>query len=114
MEAIKGKRYTAEEREVLLAEYNLSGMALTAFCKLEGKPSYPVFKKWVEDASGDAPTKAAPKAASSLLAEFEQVLAQEETREQKFLKFLKEKQKSLQAELAEVEREIAKRETATA
>jgi len=119
MEAVKGKRYTAEEREVLIAEYNLSsmngmGMTLTAFCKQPGKPSYPIFKKWLEDASGDAPVKGASKVAGSLQAEFEQVLAQEETKEQKFLKFLKAKQIELQAALAEVEREIAKRESAAA
>jgi transposase-like protein len=104
------KRYTPAEREALIAEYNLGGLPITAFCKQPGKPAYQVFKKWLEDASGTAPTSKAPTSgkAASLLAEFEEVLAQEETREQKYLRFLKGKREELKAELAQVEAEIAK------
>ncbi|MCY1305944.1 hypothetical protein D9M70_557740 [compost metagenome] len=98
------KRYTQADREALIAEYNLGGMAITAFCKLPGKPAYQVFKKWLEDAAGTAVPK---KTATSLYAEFQ---ANEEREDARFLRFLKGKRAELQAALAEVEAEIAKRE----
>ena len=74
-QAIQGKRYTPEDREALIAEYNLSGAAMTAFCKQPGKPSYQVFKKWLDGddapkASGSKPSGASSRTAMSLRDEF--------------------------------------------
>lgn len=112
-QAIQGKRYTPEDREALIAEYNLSGAAMTAFCKQPGKPSYQVFKKWLDGddapkASGSKPSGASSRTAMSLRDEFNA------SRDDAYLIFLKEKAADLRTQIAAVESEIQKLESAKA
>lgn len=112
-QAIQGKRYTPEEREVLIAEYNLSGAAMTAFCKQPGKPSYQVFKKWIEGddgpkAAGSKPTSASSRTGLTLRQEFEA------TQDAAYLAFLKTKASDLRTRLSALEGEIQKLEAAQA
>ncbi|MNN52520.1 hypothetical protein D3C81_1672250 [compost metagenome] len=107
-QAIQGKRYTQDEREALIAEYNLSGAAMTAFCKLPGKPSYQVFKKWIE---GDEPKGVKVSSASSrtgltLRQKFEA------TQAAAYLQFLKNEAADLRTQLSAIEGEIQKLEAA--
>lgn len=109
--AIQGKRYAPDEREALIAEFNLSGAAMTAFCKLPGKPSYQVFKKWLEGddapkATGSKPSSASSKTGLNLRAEFQA------TQDAAYLVFLKEKAAELRIQIAAVESEIQKLESA--
>ncbi|VVP91820.1 hypothetical protein PS914_03201 [Pseudomonas fluorescens] len=112
-QAIQGKRYTLEEREALIAEYNLSGAAMTAFCKQPGKPSYQVFKKWLDGddapkASGSKPSSASSRTGLSLRQEFEA------TQADAYLAFLKTKASDLRTQLSALEGEIQKLEAAQA
>lgn len=110
-QAIQGKRYTPEVREALIAEFHLSGAAMTAFCKQPGKPSYQVFKKWLDGddapkASGSKPSGASSRTAMSLRDEFNA------SRDDAYLIFLKEKAADLRTQIAAVESEIQKLEAA--
>lgn len=111
-QAIQGKRYKPEEREALIAEYNLSGAAMTTFCKMPGKPSYQVFKKWIEGddspkgSTGSKPSGASSRTAMSLRDEFNA------SRDDAYLIFLKEKATELRTQIAAVESEIQKLESA--
>ncbi|WP_338807636.1 hypothetical protein V8U11_15930 [Pseudomonas chlororaphis] len=110
-QAIQGKRYTQEEREALIAEFNLSGAAMTAFCKMPGKPSYQVFKKWIE---GDDAPKASGSKTSSASSRTGLTLRQkfEATQATAYLNFLKGEAAELRTQLSAIEGEIQKLEAA--
>ncbi|WP_416311362.1 hypothetical protein [Pseudomonas sp. W03] len=97
----KAKRYTPEEREALIAEFNLSGLSINAFCKQEGKPAYQVFKNWLEGTghSGGAPVS---RTGLSLKEEFQA------RQEDAYKAFLKEKIAELEGQLAAVKGELSK------
>lgn len=67
--------YNDEQKQALIAEFEASGKSMNAFVKGDGKPSYPAFKRWYEDAKGGAHSKAKsgvvdkPLDVSSILAE---------------------------------------------
>lgn len=107
---MQGKRYTELEKEALIAEFKLSGAAMTAFCKMPGKPSYQVFKRWMEgdDPKGSStkPSSASSRTAMSLRDEFNA------SRDDAYLIFLKEKAAELRTQIAAVESEIQKLESA--
>jgi transposase-like protein len=98
----KAKRYTPEEREALIAEYNLSGLSINAFCKQEGKPAYQVFKKWIEGTGHSGGAPASSRTGLSLKEEFQA------RQEDAYKAFLKEKIAELEGQLAAVKGELAK------
>ncbi|WP_137885362.1 hypothetical protein [Pseudomonas sp. 2FE] len=113
-------KWDEEKKQEAIAAWKASNQGASVWCDgmkftlrdgtIVHKPAYATFKKW--DGVVTKP-KAATKSASAttLMAEFEEALAkQEETKEQKFLKFLKAKRTELEAALADVEAEIAKLE----
>lgn len=114
-QSLQGKRYTPLEREALIAEFTLSGVAMTAFCKQPGKPSYQVFKKWLE--GDDAPKATGSKApgtaslSTDFMAEFE--AEQQATRNAALKQFLNKKRKALVDALAALDAELAKLEPKT-
>lgn len=109
-QAVQGKRYTPEDREALIAEFHLSGAAMTAFCKQPGKPSYQVFKGWLEGnaprAAGSKPSSASSRTGLTLRQEFEA------TQDAAYLAFLKTKASDLRTQLSALEGEIQKLEAA--
>ncbi|EGC00428.1 MULTISPECIES: hypothetical protein [Pseudomonas] len=45
--AHQAKRYTQDDRRVIILEYFNSGLSLTKFCKVKGRPSYQTMKLWL-------------------------------------------------------------------
>lgn len=97
------KRYSQEEKEALIAKYNMEGRpSMTVFAK-QNDISYQTFKKYLEDAEGTA----APAASSarsdksgSLRDQFRASLLPA-NEDQKYIKWLEDEVASLKAQLAQ-------------
>ncbi|MEN2393596.1 hypothetical protein [Pseudomonas halotolerans] len=96
------KRYTPEEKQKLIEEFNASGKSLNAFCKEPGRPSYPVFTKWVKPTAENLSSPVSSEAYNpSLYAQFQQTLMPEDPRD-KYIDFLEQKVVDLTAKLDEL------------
>lgn len=100
----KGIRYTDEQKQALVGEYEGSGLSLSAFCMQQGKPSYQVMTKWVKGA-GATPRQVSSNAVgkdSALFAQFTQSLLPDDV-QTKYIAYLEKRVRELEAQLAEQE-----------
>lgn len=95
----KGKRYTEEEKQALIAEFNGSGMSLSGFCMQKDKPSYQVMTKWLKGTS--IPARQVSNAVgrdSALFAEFTKSLMPDDV-QTKYIAYLEKRVRELEAQL---------------
>lgn len=97
------KRYNDEERQALIARYNLEGRpSMTVFAK-QNDISYQTFKKFLEEAEGTNTPKASSARsdkAGSLRDQFRATLLPE-NEDQRYIKWLEDEVASLKAQLAQ-------------
>lgn len=95
------KKYSQEEKDAIIAEYNLSGKGLFSFYtekkKTGGVPSFQTLRKWIDD------SKPATTSSTNLYQEFTQSLLPQDV-DKKYIAFLEAKVTSLQARIAELEK----------
>lgn len=97
------KRYSQEEKEALIAKYNMEGRpSMTVFAK-QNDISYQTFKKYLEDAEGTTtPAASSPRSdkSGSLRDQFRASLLPA-NEDQKYIKWLEDEVASLKAQLAQ-------------
>lgn len=100
----KGIRYTQEDKDAFVAEYNTSGMSLSAFCMQQGKPSYVVMNKWVKGTTGVDVRQVGNSVGkdSALFADFTKSLLPDDV-QTKYIAFLEKRVRELEAKLSELE-----------
>jgi len=98
----KGIRYTEEQKQALIEEYNSSGKSLSKFCSEPGKPSYPIMNKWLKDSGVEVRQLSRSTAVgndSGLFSEFTQSLMPDDV-QLKYVSFLEKRVRDLEAQLA--------------
>ena len=97
----KGIRYTEEQKQALIDEYQNSGMSLSKFC-IQGKPSYAIMNKWLKDSGVEVRQLSRSTAVgndSGLFSEFTQSLMPDDV-QSKYISFLEKRVRDLEAQLA--------------
>ena len=96
----KGIRYTPEQKAAYVAEYNTSGMSLSAFCMQQGKPSYVVMSKWVKETTGAVVRQVGNAVGkdSGLFADFTKSLLPDDV-QTKYIAFLEKRVRELEAKV---------------
>jgi hypothetical protein len=99
---VKGIRYTEEQKQALIEEYNSSGKSLSKFCSEQGKPSYAIMNKWLKDSGVEVRQLSRSTAVgndSGLFSEFTQSLMPDDV-QSKYISFLEKRVRDLEAQLA--------------
>ena len=97
----KGIRYTTEQKQALIDEYNSSGKSLSKFC-IQAKTSYATMNKWLKDSGVEVRQLSRSTSVgkdSALFSEFTQSLMPADAQQQ-YIVFLEKRVRDLEAQLA--------------
>jgi transposase-like protein len=101
----KGIRYTEEQKQNLISEYEASGMSLSKFCSQQDRPSYAIMSKWIQSSGLEARQLSRATAVgsdSALFSEFTQSLMPDDV-QVKYIRFLEKRIRDLEAQLTKTE-----------
>ncbi|WP_073672279.1 hypothetical protein [Pseudomonas aeruginosa] len=99
---VAAKRYTEEEKAALIEEFHSSGVSMSAFCKQDGKPSYPVFSKWLDKGERAGVGASVASYDSKLFDEFTKTIMPEDV-DKRYIRYLEGKVGELEEKVRQLE-----------